>query len=920
MVAIFTGAGTGFERGSGNVIGGGGLLGSAAQGRGGDNIFLNAANGNLLISRQDEFLSGRGPDIGINRTYNSLGNFSDDNGDNWRQSMDRRVFGFTGTVNTAGSYVMRRGADGAEVKYSWNGSAYVATDGSGSYDTLTYNGNWTWTDGDSRVTEVYTSLNGVDWQIVSQTDVAGNSLTFTYTGDKLTQVTTADGGYTQLTWSGSNITSLVTYSHGIGLTRTRYSYDGYNRLSTVTVDLTPNDASVGDGNAYTTTYSYHGTSKLVASISQTDGSHVAFTYDGSGRVDSITQTVASGITRTTTIAYGAGYTTVADPMGQAVTLYYDGAGQLTQIASPPAYAGAAAQIVQFGYNGNGDLTSVTDAAGLASTYTYDGNGNVLTAIDRTGNTITRTYNAANQVLTETRMGSDRDSANASHTTRYVYDAANLLKHVVSAEGLVTSYWYNSYGERYWSENYSEYHYDVSGLSSDTALSLAQLTSWWNANPDKTKMQNVQVDYFDARGNLHQRIHYGATYADGNASTADGYTHKYYTYDQAGQLLNRVTATQNTEHFVYDGLGRLTSSTDLNGGVTSIYFNDAATQTTVTLAGGLVQVSTYSKAGELLSVTESGAYATDSTANNAYDANGRLRSATDASGVAHYYLYDKLGRKTAEVNENGNLIEYRYDARNRLVATARFALNVSSTHLALVADPNSTIDVATIRPAVHAYDIWTWHVYDAEGRVLQAIDGDGSTTSYDYDASGQLIRTTGYVNKLTAAQLAAFQATTPTTVVLPPAHANDAVARVFYDKDGRTIGALDGMGYLTRVAYDRAGRKVKEVAYAKATDSALRASGTFQQLINSTGPNPDPANRQMDYVYDGQGLLRYQIDGLGQVTEYGYESDVAWGSIGLARKVTTYATAISFPSGLTFAAVKAAIASSGAASNTANRTS
>lgn len=59
-----------------------GLLGSAAQGRDGGNIFLNAANGNLMISRQEAFLSDLGPDVGINRTYNSLGNFSDDNGDN----------------------------------------------------------------------------------------------------------------------------------------------------------------------------------------------------------------------------------------------------------------------------------------------------------------------------------------------------------------------------------------------------------------------------------------------------------------------------------------------------------------------------------------------------------------------------------------------------------------------------------------------------------------------------------------------------------------------------------------------------------------------------------------------------------------------------------------------------------------------
>ncbi|MFC4293394.1 hypothetical protein ACFOWX_13295, partial [Sphingorhabdus arenilitoris] len=168
MVSIFAGLGAGYTRGSGNIIGAAGQLGGAAQGRGGDLVSVNAATGNLLISRQDEFLVGRGPDVGINRTYNSqldAGWSDNDNGDQWQQSTTRRVFGLTGTLNAAGSTIKRQAADGSVITYTWNAShqflngatstvttgAYVTTDGDGAHDIMVRQGNdWLWIDGASQ--------------------------------------------------------------------------------------------------------------------------------------------------------------------------------------------------------------------------------------------------------------------------------------------------------------------------------------------------------------------------------------------------------------------------------------------------------------------------------------------------------------------------------------------------------------------------------------------------------------------------------------------------------------------------------------------------------------------------------------------------------------------------------------------------
>ena len=118
MTAIFTGLGAGFARGSAATLGSAGLLGSAASGRAGEQLMVNAATGNLVITRQDEFLVGRGPDLGISRTYNSLTQATDgDNGDQWQMGTVRRVLGLTGTLNAAGSTIKRQAGDGSVVTY-----------------------------------------------------------------------------------------------------------------------------------------------------------------------------------------------------------------------------------------------------------------------------------------------------------------------------------------------------------------------------------------------------------------------------------------------------------------------------------------------------------------------------------------------------------------------------------------------------------------------------------------------------------------------------------------------------------------------------------------------------------------------------------------------------------------------------------
>ncbi|MFC4314275.1 DUF6531 domain-containing protein, partial [Steroidobacter flavus] len=297
MVAVVSGSGLGLFGSSVAALGGVGATGNSGLGRGTDRVFVNSVTGNLVVQSQDERLSGFAQDISLVRTYNSQGLMDDDNGDNWRLGVHQRLHSWGSTTNTAGSTVTKVFGDGREVVYSYDTGrqAYVSTDGDGAHDTITYSGGqWTWTDGSSRNSETYDATG----RLTVSRDADGNALTYTYTGQQLTRIDDSSGQQTFLDYVdfvNNDLAAIRVVSNGQTQTLTRYYYDNQHRLRQVIVDLTPDDNAVSlvDANSdglyegvnqqtYVTTYTYDGTSKRIASIAQSDGSYVAFTYENVG--------------------------------------------------------------------------------------------------------------------------------------------------------------------------------------------------------------------------------------------------------------------------------------------------------------------------------------------------------------------------------------------------------------------------------------------------------------------------------------------------------------------------------------------------------------------------------------------------------------------------------------------------------------
>src|SRR5580658_2808085 len=250
-------------------------LGGNVQGQNPQEINVNSATGNLIVQGQDEVLSAIGGGISLVRTYNSQGII---NGDNWSLSVNEQLLGLTGTVNTAGSTITKQFGDGSQILYTYNSTLglYTAALGRGADNTLKYNASssqWTWTDGSTQDTETYNSSG----QLLSSANTSGDVTSYSYTGGLLTQITDPSGQITYLDYSGNNLVDIREVSNGATQKRVTYAYDTLNRLTSVSIDLTPANDS-GTDPTYVTTYGYQGNTDLLASITQSDGTKVSFQY------------------------------------------------------------------------------------------------------------------------------------------------------------------------------------------------------------------------------------------------------------------------------------------------------------------------------------------------------------------------------------------------------------------------------------------------------------------------------------------------------------------------------------------------------------------------------------------------------------------------------------------------------------------
>ena len=228
---------------------------------------------------------------------------------------------------------------------------------------------------------------------------------------------------------------------------------------------------------------------------------------------------------------------------------------------------------------------------------------------------------------------------------------------------------------------------------------------------------------------------------------EGYTTSYQ-YDANGNLLETVNPDGTTQQYVYNNLGEVTSSTDPDGQTITYAYNTNGQLTTENLPDGTSDTYAYDSHGNMLTADGPGGdwsfsynsqnLPTTITEPNGtltvqYGIDGNITQIVDQTGFTVNYLYDSVGRLSELTDGSGNLIEsYTYDPAGNVTSETKG--NGTSTTYQYNADVAIT-EITNLAPggSINSQIAYT---YGALGEVTSMTTG-GVTTTYGYDADGEL---------------------------------------------------------------------------------------------------------------------------------------------------------------------------------------
>ena len=414
---------------------------------------------------------------------------------------------------------------------------------------------------------------------------------------------------------------------------------------------------------------------------------------------------------------------VQDPNGNRISATYDRTGELSQLTH------SSGAFISIFYNGAGLVQMVTNSAGRSMTYTYAGDylqsattddgkttlytyetggtlaqRNALTSVTRAGVTrhftfdprgrVTSTYLAGGeQLLTFSyEPGGVADVSDAAGTTRVFFDYRGLLAKVIDPLGNITT---------------AEFNDNDRLVRIIAPTGESQSFTWCDCGSPTSILDELgQKTTFSYDSSFHRLTSF--TDARGNTT--------HYTYDNRGNLLSTVYPNFSADQFgEYTASGLTTSYTNRRGQPIIYAYTSAGQVSRQTFADGTYNAFQYDIRGNLTNVMEhtlSGStQVTAYTYNYATDGD-RLQQVTYPNGRWVAYAYDAYGCRQQITDSTGQELNYDCDAAGRLWRL-RDATNF------VIAE----------------------YYYNPSGRLQRIDKGNGTYTTYSYNAAGELLHLT-----------------------------------------------------------------------------------------------------------------------------------------------------------------------------------
>ena len=594
-----------------------------------------------------------------------------------REPGQTTTFTYTGNGNVASQHVNYRDQN-TIFNYDNNDNLIEIIDPNGAVTTNTYD-----------------SLN----RLVTTTDGEGNTTEYSYdSGNNMTKIKRANGGVTLFIYDGmGRMTEERTLAD---------EQDGAYNIKSYEYDNNSNLTKETDARGNTTSYFYDKDNRLIE-VRPRDynpanpKSRVLYRYDDEGNLGEVEN--MDGIIK---YEYSLTHllTKITTPLGYITTYEYDSSERLI---NESYYASVTAlnaknklSSISYTYDGNGNVSTKTDANENDTFYYYDGLNRLIRISDPRSNTYTIDYgNMSNNYA-------QKETNQNNETTVISYDPNGNIISVTDARG-----------------NATEFSYDNNNRVTDMLVSLGN-----------------QEDYlttyeYNTVGNLTKVIN------PNNAVIS-------MEYSVNDLLIKETDALNNTILRDYDENGNLIKLTDRNGNVTEYQYDkeDRMTKTISYLdkfdkSKKVETVYEYDYLGRIVSMTD----ALNNTSNLKYDSEGRLAEeanplSTSNNQNAHRvkYAYDARGNVTRLTYEDESYIDLTYDS-NGNVKTKTDELGLLTTYTYNAYD--LLIEERVTYGSDYGSVATTRYTYTPTGLVQTVTNPDGGITSYEYDENGNVTKVT-----------------------------------------------------------------------------------------------------------------------------------------------------------------------------------